>query len=110
MLPALIALQILTALALLAVLFVLRRKPNSSAEAPDPRLAQLLAADLPTQITRLDARSETLDKHMREQTAELRAETAAGNTALRSEMVNNLTTLGNTLRSSLDTARKENET
>jgi DNA recombination protein RmuC len=106
MLPALIALQVLT---LIALLFLLLRKPASAPEAADPRLAQLLAADLPTQITRLDARSETLDKHMREQTAELRTETAAANTALRSEIVTNLTTLGNTLRSALDAARKDNE-
>jgi DNA recombination protein RmuC len=107
MLPAIIALQVLT---LIALLVLLLRKPASAQEAAaDPRLAQLLAADLPTQITRLDARSETLDKHMRDQTAELRTETAAANTALRSEIVTNLTTLGATLRTSLDTARKENE-
>jgi DNA recombination protein RmuC len=107
MLPALIALQVLT---LFAIIFLLVRKPASAAEATaDPRLAQLLAADLPTQITRLDARSETLDSHLRQQTAELRTETAAANAALRSEIVSNLTTLGSTLRASLDTARKENE-
>jgi DNA recombination protein RmuC len=106
MLPVLIALQILT---LIALLFVLRRRAASTPESTDPRLAQLLVADLPTQIARIDARSETLDKHMRDQTAELRAETAAANTVLRSEIVTNLTTLGTTLRSSLETARQENE-
>jgi DNA recombination protein RmuC len=107
MLPTLIALQILT---LMALLFLLLRKSTSAPEAAaDPRLAQLLAADLPTQITRLDARSETLDGHVRSTLAELRTDTAAANSALRGELVANLTTLGTTLRASLDTARKENE-
>jgi len=105
MLTALITLQLLT---LVALLVLLLRKPASAQEA-DPRLAQLLAADLPTQITRLDARSETLDNHLRQQTAELRTDTAAANSALRGELVANLTTLGASLRTSLDTARKENE-
>jgi DNA recombination protein RmuC len=108
MLPVVIALEVLI---LIALLLVLLRKPASAQEsAADPRLSQLLDADLPKQITRLDARSETLDSHLRQQTAELRTETAAANTALRTEIVNNLTTLGTTLRTSLDTARKENET
>jgi DNA recombination protein RmuC len=110
MLPALIALQVLTLAALIALWL---RKPASAQQSEnpeDPRLSQLLAADLPTQITRLDARSETLDNHLRAQTAELRKENAAADAELRKELVNNLTTLGTTLRASLDTARKENET
>lgn len=105
MLPALITLQLLT---LVALLIFLLRKPTAAQEA-DPRLAQLLAADLPTQITRLDTRSETLDGHVRSTLAELRTDTAAANSALRGELIANLTTLGTTLRTSLDTARKENE-
>ena len=108
MLPALIALQVLT---LIALLFVLLRKPSAPPEAAaDPRLAQLLAADLPTQITRLDARSETLDKHLREQTSELRSETASAQTSLRTEVLASINTLGETQRSGLESFRSDNST
>ena len=108
MLPALIALQVLT---LIALLFVLLRKPSAPPEAiADPRLTQLLAADLPTQITRLDARSETLDKHLREQTSELRSETASAQTSLRTEVLASINTLGETQRSGLESFRSDNST
>ncbi len=58
MIQALIALQLLT---LVALIVLLLRKPASSPETEDPRLAQLLAADLPGQFTRLAARSKGLD-------------------------------------------------
>ncbi len=60
----LITLLILQTLTLLALLVLLLRKPATSSDAADPRLAQLLSADLPTQMTRLDARSEGLDAHL----------------------------------------------
>jgi DNA recombination protein RmuC len=89
MLVALIALQVVTLLA--AVLLALR-KPGTPPETPaDPRLAQLLAADLPTQFTRLDARSESLDQHLRGESS-----------ALRSEVLHNISALGETLRTTLD--------
>jgi DNA recombination protein RmuC len=105
----LIAALILQAAALLALLVLLLRKPSTAAESADPRLAQLLTADLPTQITRLDERSKLLDEHLRGQVAELRTETETRGTALRTEIVGNLTTLGTTLRTALDTARQQNE-
>jgi DNA recombination protein RmuC len=105
----LIALFVLQSAALLALILLLLRKPAATAESTDPRLAQLLIADLPTQITRLDERSRLLDEHLRGQVADLRSETEARGTALRTEIVGNLTTLGTTLRSALDTARQQNE-
>ena len=106
----LIALLIIQALTLLALLALLLRKPAASAGSNDPRLAQLLAADLPRQMTVLDARSEGLDAHLRKEVAQLRAETETRGAALRTEIVGNLTTLSSTLTTALDKARQENET
>jgi DNA recombination protein RmuC len=106
MLLALIILQLITLVALIALWL---RKPAAANEAVDPRLAQLLAADLPTQFTRLDARSESLDGHLRTEMTQLRTETDGRSTALRTELIGNLTTLGTTLRTELETTRKENE-
>ena len=106
----LITLLILQTLTLLALLVLLLRKPATSSDAADPRLAQLLSADLPTQMTRLDARSEGLDAHLRKEVAQLRAETETRGAALRTEIVGNLTTLSSTLTTALDKARQENET
>jgi DNA recombination protein RmuC len=106
----LVALLIIQTLTLLALLVLLLRKPAASSDAADPRLAQLLSADLPTQMTRLDARSEGLDAHLRKEVAQLRAETETRGAALRTEIVGNLTTLSSTLTTALDKARQENET
>jgi DNA recombination protein RmuC len=107
MLYALLVLQLVT---LIALVVVLLRKPSPPPEVPaDPRLAQLLTADLPTQFTRLDARSESLDQHLCSELAQLRTETDGRSTALRTELIGNLTTLSTTLRTALDTARQENE-
>jgi len=106
----LITLLILQTLTLLALLVLLLRKPAASTGSADPRLAQLLSADLPTQMTRLDARSEGLDAHLRKEVAQLRAETETRGAALRTEIVGNLTTLSSTLTTALDKARQENET
>jgi DNA recombination protein RmuC len=105
MLYALLVLQFIVLLCLVALLV---RKSGSAAESTDPRLAQLVA-NMPTQITRLDARFDGLDNHLRSQVAELRSETETRNAALRSEIIGNLTTLGDTVRSDLKTARQENE-
>jgi DNA recombination protein RmuC len=105
----LITLLILQTLTLLALLVLLLRKPAASTGSADPRLAQLLSADLPTQMTRLDARSEGLDAHLRKEVAQLRAETETRGAALRTEIVGNLTTLSSTLTTALDKARQENE-
>jgi DNA recombination protein RmuC len=106
MIVALVVLQLITLVALVALWM---RKPAAVNDAVDPRLAQLLAADLPTQFTRLDARSEALDGHLRGELAQLRTETEGRSTALRTELIGNLTTLGTTLRTELETTRKENE-
>jgi DNA recombination protein RmuC len=106
----LVALLIIQTLTMLALLVLLLRRPTASAGSADPRLVQLLSADLPKQITVLDTRSESLDAHLRKEVAQLRAETEGRSTSLRTEIVGNLTTLGTTLRTALDTARQENET
>lgn len=99
MLYALLAIQIVT---IILVIITLLRKPAPPAEITDPRLLQLLAADLPTQIARSDARSEGLDRHLREEVAQLRAESATAATALRNEVLGNIQTLSNTLASTLE--------
>jgi DNA recombination protein RmuC len=105
MLYALLATQILTLLALFVVLLRLR---SATATPEDPRLDQLLAADLGTRMTVLDTRSQTLDQHLRDQVTQLRAETAAASASLRNEVLGNVTTLGDTLRVSLEAFRTDN--
>ncbi len=63
---------------------------------------QLLAADLPAQFTRLDARSEGLDQHLRAELSQLRSDTAVASTSLRNEVLTNIDTLGNSLLSKLE--------
>ncbi|HSY35653.1 MAG TPA: DNA recombination protein RmuC [Acidobacteriaceae bacterium] len=102
MIPALIALQLLT---LTALIVLLLRRNTTAPPAEDPRLAQLLAADLPAQFTRLDARSQGLDQHLRAELAQLRTDTAASSASLRTEVLTSMDTLGNTLHSKLETSR-----
>ena len=83
----LITLLILQTLTLLALLALLLRKPEAAAGNDDPRLAQLLSADLPKQMTVLDTRFDGLDSHLRGQMAELRSEAASSSTTLRTEIV-----------------------
>ena len=111
MIPALITLQLLT---LVALIVLLLRKSANSPEAEDPRLAQLLAADLPSQFTRLDARSQSLDQHLRGELSHLRNDAATASAALRGEVLGNISTLGETLNKGLegfraDTARQASE-
>jgi len=107
MLIVLLAVQIVTLIALLAVLF---RKPATAAEAADPRLTQLLAADLPSQLTRLDARFTGLDGHLRSELSQLRTDNAAASAALRGEVLTSINTLGETLRNGLEGFRADNTT
>ena len=102
MIAALIALQLIT---LIALIVLLLRRPATAPQAEDPRLAQLLGSDLPAQFTRLDARSEALDQHLRAELSHLRTDTAAASAALRNEVLTNIDTLGNTLRSTLEVSR-----
>jgi DNA recombination protein RmuC len=111
MIPARIALQLLT---LVALIVLLLRRPASAPQAEDPRLAQLLAADLPGQFVRLDERSQGLDQHLRGELAQLRHEAGTSSAALRTEVLTNIDTLGNSLRTMLEdsrgaTARQANE-
>ena len=81
MLPALLALQALT---LLVLLFLLLRRAGAAPEAaPDVRLQALLAADLPTQIARSDARAESVERLLRTELALFRQE--AGEAAQRAQ-------------------------
>ncbi len=66
MLTALIICQIAT---LIVVVILLFRRQQAS--AIDPRLAQL-----PDQLTRLDARNQALDEHIRNAFAQMRADIA----------------------------------
>jgi DNA recombination protein RmuC len=102
MIPALIALQLLT---LTALIVLLVRRNTTAPTAEDPRLAQLLASDLPAQFTRLDARSQSLDQHLRAELSQLRKDTASASAALRTEVLTNIDTLGNTLRTNLEVSR-----
>jgi DNA recombination protein RmuC len=103
MIPALIAIQLITLVALIVLL--LRRNAATAPPAEDPRLAQLLAADLPGQFTRLDARSQGLDQHLRAELSQLRTDTASSSASLRTEVLTSMDTLGNTLHSKLETSR-----
>lgn len=120
MLPALLVLQIVM-LALLG--WLLLRKPaafTAAEAAPDPRLLQLLAADLPAQFTRGEAHSQALERHLRDELAQLRAEHAAeagrsrtaaesGSAALRAEVISSIGKLGDTLHTGLDRFRGDNK-
>jgi DNA recombination protein RmuC len=96
MLYVLLAVQFFTVVILIVLLL---RKPAAAAENVDPRLAQLIAADLPTQFARLDARSESLDQHLRGESS-----------ALRREVLESVSTLGETQRKGLESFRTDNAT
>jgi DNA recombination protein RmuC len=117
MLYALAALQVLTLIALFVVL--LRKSAPPAVTAPDPRLAQLFAADLPGILAHAEARGQALDQHLRAELAQLRADNAneavrshaaanASSAALRTEIVGNISTLGETLRTGLNSFRSDN--
>lgn len=104
MIPTLIVLQLVT---LVVVIVLLLRRPAAAAEVADPRLAQLLAADLPTKFVQLDARAEGLNQHLRGELSQLRGDFAAASAALRGEVLGSMTTLGDTLKRSLEVSRVE---
>jgi DNA recombination protein RmuC len=114
MLPIILAVQIVT---VLAVVFLLLRK--SMIPQQDPRLTRL-AETLPTQLTRLDAHFEGLDHHLRNELAQLRTGTAsearltresAANdfTNLRTEITNNIAELSKLLNNGLNGFRSDNK-
>ena len=106
----LIAVVILQSLVLVFILALFLRK---AAGAPtDPRLTQL-----PDQITRLDARADQVREslaQMRTDIAEEGRRTREANAidfgALRTEIAANITALGQTLKSDLNSFREDNKT
>jgi DNA recombination protein RmuC len=105
MIPALMALQFLTIVVLIVLLM---RKPATVTTVEDPRLALLLAADLPGEFTRLDARLRGLDDHLRGELSHLRNDAAAASAALRGEVLGNINALGDTLNKGLEVFRSDN--
>lgn len=110
MLTILIALQVLTLVAV--VVLLLRRQQGS---AVDPRMAQI-----PDQLTRLDARSEALDRGMRESMAQMRNDIAAEAQrtreasakdfgSLRGEVTQNIAELSRLLQEGLTGFRSDNK-
>jgi DNA recombination protein RmuC len=110
MLNILLACQIVT---LIAVVFLLLRRQQGQTQ--DPRLAQL-----PDQLTRLDARSEALDQHLRASLAAMRNEiaeeaertrkaSAADFGALRGEVTRNIAELSKLLQTGLGEFRSDNK-
>jgi DNA recombination protein RmuC len=111
MLAALLALG---AANLICLILLLLRKPPAS--ATDARLAQL-----PDQLTRLDARNDALDRHLRSELAQLRTDAAdearrtreaAGTdfTSLRTEITATIAELSGILQSGLNAFRSDNKT
>jgi DNA recombination protein RmuC len=108
---------ILQIILLAALVFLLVRK--SPAPQQDPRLVQL-ADTLPAQLTRLDARSEALDHHLRSELAQLRTDNAAEArrtresaatdfASLRTEITSNIAELSNLLNTGLNGFRSDNK-
>ncbi len=112
MMLALAVLQVLTLLAVAALL--LRRREGKD----DPRGA-VLGTDLSAQFARLEARLAAVDEHLRSGIAQLRTDTSAEAHAgregaersakeLRTEVMGSVQALGDTLRSGLDSFRTDN--
>ncbi|HEY4008888.1 MAG TPA: DNA recombination protein RmuC [Acidobacteriaceae bacterium] len=111
MLLVLAALEILTLLAVAALL--LRRGPADAA-APDPRLAEL-----PTHFARLETRLAAVDEHLRSAVSQLQSAAATeahssreaaerSAAALRSEVLGSVQSLGDALHKGLDSFRTDN--
>jgi DNA recombination protein RmuC len=112
MFTALLILNLVTLLAV--ILLLLRRQPK--AQEQDPRLVQI-----PEQLTRLDARNEALDTHVRAAFSDMRRDLAAEaeNTrkanadsfaALRSEITATIAELSGLLQNGLNAFRTDNKT
>jgi DNA recombination protein RmuC len=110
MLAALLA---LAAANLICLILLLLRKQQ--VPTPDARLTQL-----PDQLTRLDARNEALDRHLRSEVAELRTESAnearrtreagtADFAALRTEITATIAELSGILQNGLNAFRTDNK-
>lgn len=110
MFTVILVFDVLLLLAVLALYF--RKSPAQS--VADPRLAQL-----PDQITRLDARADSLDRHLREALAQIRVDlgaeanatresAAAAAASQRTELQNSLTGLHTVLDTRFDSFREDN--
>jgi DNA recombination protein RmuC len=106
-------LLILQIVILLAVIYLLFRKP--AAPRQDPRLSQI-----PDQLTRLEARNQAADEHMRNAFAQMRTDIAAEAqrtreantndfTALRSEITASISNLSQLLQTGLGGFRTDNK-
>ena len=111
MLPVLLA---IAAANLICLIFLLLRKPLTP--EPDPRFSQLS-----DQLTRLDARNQAADEHMRNAFAQMRTDIAteaqrtreAGDrafAALRTEITSNIADLSELLQTGLTGFRNDNKT
>lgn len=107
----------LTAVVLIAIIILLVRKPATPLQ--DPRLAQMLDT-LPAQLTRLDARSESLDANLRSSLTQLRTDLAEESrrtreatdtafAALRTEITSNIAELSGLLQTGLTGFRQDNK-
>ncbi len=92
----LIVLLILNVVTLLAVVALILRK-QTAAQGSDPRITQLAE-----QLTRVDTRSETLDKHVREAFEAMRRELAAEAKTSRTELAASIADLRNATQQSLE--------
>ena len=117
MLYALLATQLLTLIALIALWL---RKPAAPTGEADPRLQQLLSADLPAKFTGLESRFDGLSQNLRGELSQLRSDAAADATrsreasdkaaaALRAEVLSSISTLSDTLRAGLEAFRSDNQ-
>jgi DNA recombination protein RmuC len=111
MILLLLVLEIAT---LLAVIFLLLRR-QAAPPPQDPRLGQI-----PDQITRLEARHQALDEHIRNAFAQMRTDIAdearrtreaseGAFAGLRTEVTTSIAALGTTLQSGLDAFRSDNK-
>ena len=104
MIPAILALQLLL---LIATVALFRRKPPAPKE--DPRQQQI-----PDQLTRLETRTEALERNLRADLAAEAATTRVANEqaaqALRTEVLSTISTLTQTLTHGLETFRADNTT
>lgn len=127
MIAILLGLQAITVL-LLLLLFL--RRPTLPAEAvpdpvPDSRLLALLGADLPNQLARVEARSETrlegMERLLRAELAQLRQQSLDAaergregldthSATMRRELLGNLQALGETLGKALESFRGDHKT
>lgn len=118
MFATLLGLEVLTLV--VAIVLLLRRPAATVDSASDPRFQALLAADLPTQMARADARGEALERLLRTELAQVRQEAAEAATrhreasdahgaALRLELLQGVSSLGEALRAGLEGFRTDNK-